>query len=100
MARQDISLLENDYVFVNGDFTIAESDEQHIQDTINAFRSWWKQYPEEGVGIFSWIGSPSNRQEIQKAIRLQLTNDGYSVSNPVVEFMPDGQLLITPNATI
>lgn len=99
-SRYDIALIDNEPIIADGDFVVAISDPQHIEDTINAFPSWWKQYPEEGVGIRSWIGSPSSAQEISKTIRLQLTNDGYQVVNPVVKFAPDGTLTIQPNATI
>ena len=100
MARQDILLNNNVPVFQFGDFVVAESDEQHIADTINAFPSWWKENPEQGVGIRAWIGSPANKQDIQRIIRLQLTADGYTVENPSVIFEPNGELKITPNATI
>ena len=100
MARQDIKIQDNTPEFTNGDFAIGESDEQHVIDTINAFPGWWKEYPQEGVGIRSWIGSPGNRQEVQRAIRIALEADGYSADNPSVEFLPNGELKIAPNATI
>ena len=103
-SRHDISLeriVTNDEpIFLNGDFSIVESDEQHIQDTINAFPSWWKEYPLQGVGIKAWLGSPANIQDMTKAIRLQLQADGYTVTNPKITLNPDGSLIINPNATI
>ncbi len=105
MARHDIKLsntdgYNDDLFFANGDFVIAESDEQHIKDTINAFPSWWKEFPLQGVGIRSWLGSPSNLQEMSKTIRLQLQADGYNATNPKVVLSPDGSLVINPNAII
>lgn len=99
-SRIDILITDNDLVFANGDLAFGVSDVQHIQDTINAFPGWWKEYPQEGVGISEWVGSPANVQEMSKAIRLQLVNDGYSVNNPVIKFEPNGGLTINPNATI
>lgn len=99
-SRFDIQLENNDLVIKNGDFVFAPSDEQHIQDTINAFPSWWKENPQDGVGIRSWIGSPANAQEANRKIRIQLESDGYNVQNPSVKFDADGKLIVQPNATI
>lgn len=104
-SRNDILLeridgINDDFIFSNGDFAIGESDEQHIQDTINAFPNWWKEYPLQGVGIRAWLGSPANIQEMTKTIRIQLQADGYTVTNPKVILNADGSLLINPNATI
>jgi hypothetical protein len=100
MARKDIKLVENDLVFAYGDFVVYESDQQHIEDTINSFPSWWKQYPDEGVGVRAWLGAPTDTQALAKKIRLQLENDGYTVTNPKVNLDVYGKLIIEPNATI
>lgn len=99
--RKDISFVENDLVFSgNGDLMHVESDEQHIEDTINADVSWWKENPIDGVGILKWIGAPALRQKLQKKLRIELESDGYRVANPIVKFEPNGDLTINPNATI
>ncbi|MDQ2718246.1 MAG: hypothetical protein M3Z26_00590 [Bacteroidota bacterium] len=36
MPRQDLALLDNDLLIINGDIAIQESDIQHIDDTINS----------------------------------------------------------------
>ena len=99
--RKDIAFVGNDLVFSsNGDLMHVESDEQHIQDTINADVSWWKEYPIDGVGILKWIGAPALKQKLQKKLRLELESDGYKVSNSFIKFEPNGDLIINPNATI
>jgi len=98
-VRHDIQLLEDDFVFANGDFKIAESDEQHIQDTINAFPGWWKQYPDEGVGIRAWQKSPAIIQQMSKTIRVQLALDNYK-SSPKIAFDSSGTLKIAPNVSL
>lgn len=100
MARYDIYLLNNDCMVSNGDFVVAESDEQHIVDTINAFAGWWKQNPQDGIGIGAWQKGAAQIQELTKQLRLQLTSDGYTVTNPSVTLSPTGQLVINPNATL
>ena len=99
-SRYDIALQDDEPIFANGDFTTGISDQQHIKDTINAFPSWWKQFPQDGAGIRSWIGAPGNKQELQKIIRIQLVSDGYTVTNPVVTLDVNGNLTVEPNATI
>jgi hypothetical protein len=99
-ARIDIAIVENEAAVKNGDFYSAESDQQHIQDTISAFPSCWKQFPEDGVGIKAWLGGPTDTQELAQKIRLQLTSDRYIVNNPTVKFAENGNLIVTPNATI
>ena len=96
-----VGFVGNDLVFSsNGDLMHVESDEQHIEDTINADVSWWKENPIDGVGILKWIGAPGLRQKLQKKLRIELESDGYRVANPIVKFEPNGDLTINPNATI
>lgn len=100
MARQDIQLIDDEPVIKDGDFAIFFSDQQHIEDTISAAPGWWKQFPDDGVGIKSWQGGPINAQAMAKSIRLNLEVDGYKVNNPIIKSDPTGLLIINPNATI
>lgn len=88
----------NDLLIKNGDFAIAESDMQHIADNLNAFPGWWKEHPADGVGVLAYYGGPADAQKLKKQITIQLTADGYKVTNPQVTIGTDGQLTITPNA--
>lgn len=100
MANQDFAILNNDLLCVNGDIAIAESDVQHIDDTINAFPGWWKNNPQDGVGIFKYLNSDGQEQTIKRSLTLNLQSDGYIVNNPSVVTGPDGTLTVIPNATI
>ena len=53
MKSKDIKLENNDFFIdpVKGDFLITDSDTQHVQDIINSFANWWKEFPTIGVGI-------------------------------------------------
>lgn len=82
-----------------GDFVIGPSDEQHIQDTINAYPGWWKQYPADGVGVRDYLNSTRQTQSLSRAIKMQLQADGYSVGNPSIQFS-NGKLTINPDASI
>lgn len=89
-----------DLLIQNGDFVFGPSDEQHIQDTINAIPGWWKEFPIDGVAVITFLNSPGGGQELSRKIKIELENDGYKVNNPIIEFSPDGKLNIYPNATI
>ena len=100
-SRFDIQLIDNDlFISPDGDFVFELSDEQHIEDTINAFAGWWKENPADGVGIKSYLGAPLNTQIIAQNIRTQLNNDGYTVSKPTAVIDANGNLTINPDATI
>lgn len=96
-ARYDIQLKNNDLVFVNNDLVWDISDEQHIQDTINANPGWWKENFSDGVGIRSFISSSGQQQILSRQIKIQLESDLYTVDNPIVTF-DGGKLTIQPNA--
>jgi len=74
----DIKLEENDLLIANGDFTVAESDQQHIEDIIFENVGAYKQFPLVGVGILNYLNSSGSEQGLRNEILSQLTVDGYS----------------------
>lgn len=96
--NKDIALSANDLYISNGDFAISESDNQHIADSLNAFPGWWKENPADGVGVFAYYNSAGQEQTLKRAIQIQLTSDGYKVSNPQVNVDSSGKLTVNPNA--
>lgn len=78
--------------FVDGDFLIGPSDQQHIQDIVESFPGWWKEYVLLGVGIRSYNGSTGKEQEIQTNIALMLRSDGYKVNSVEPSYTPEGTL--------
>ncbi len=109
-TRQDIQLSDNAIIIKdknNGennvhdyDFVFGNSDDQHIEDTINAFPGWWKETPADGVGVFSYLKSSGKELQLSRYIMLQLQNDGYQVNSPQIYFDGNGNLIISPNAKI
>jgi hypothetical protein len=100
MAYRDLTLVKND-LFIDpstGDFGIQDSDFQHIQDVINSYPGWWKNYPEIGVGGQAYIKSSGQDQDLARNIKIQLQGDGFSVDNIVISRDNASNLLITPNA--
>ena len=94
----DIALNNNDLIIQDGDFAFAESDQQHVIDTINAFPGWWKENPTDGVGLMAFKKASTELQTINRKIKIQLQSDGYNVQDSVVKLSPDGKLIINPNA--
>ena len=97
MVRYDIALDNNEIAFKNGDFFTAESDTQHIIDTINAFAGWWKENPLDGVGIMAYSKSPAIIQDINRKCRIEIESDGYRLKAPMVTLSASGTLTINPN---
>lgn len=95
-VNQDISLKNNDLLFINGDFAIQESDQQHIADTINAFAGWWKEHPADGVGVFGYLNSSGKEQALRRSVQINLRSDNYK-SSPTVSVDAAGILTINAN---
>lgn len=89
----------NDIEIVNEDIVWDISDEQHIEDTINAFPGWWQENFSDGVGVGDFLNSDGQEQILARLIKLELESDLYTVDNPSISFLPDGQLSIQPNAS-
>lgn len=86
MSR-DLKLVNND-LFIDpttGDFLIGESDGQHVQDIINSWAGWWKEFPTLGVGVKRFLGRPGGVQVVKRAIKIHLKSDGYRVDNIIVK---------------
>lgn len=81
MAVKDIILLDNDLSIINGDFSVQESDSQHIELIINTYLGSWKQYPLCGVGITNFVNSSGQQLALKRAISVQLEADGMKNVN-------------------
>jgi len=86
MQAQDFLLDSNgDLLIENGDFVVGASDPQNIQDTINAYAGYWKQFPTLGVGIEQYLNSPGLAGELKRLITVQLQSDGFTVNSITVD---------------
>jgi len=82
---KDITLGDlGDLDIVNGDFSVKDSDQQHVILIINTFVGNWKQYPLLGVGILNYLASSGKTQELKRNIGLQLESDGYKVNEIIL----------------
>ena len=79
MAAQDI-LLDDDFdlsIGSDGDFTVGESDVQHIILLIELGVGSWKRYPTIGVGIDKYSGSLNKGGQLKAEITANLKADGF-----------------------
>lgn len=88
-----------DLLIQNGDFVVGPSDFQHIYDIIQSYVGWWKQNPQIGVGIRSYLGSAGMQQTLQRSIKLQLQADNYNNISVTSTTNPDGTFNITVKAS-
>lgn len=97
-AAFDIQLgSDGDLIIQNDDYVYDLSDQQHIKDTINAFPGSWKETFADGVGALSYLNSSGKTQQLARSIKIQLTNDGYSVGNVQLSINQD-TITVKPNA--
>ena len=90
--RYDIEI-DTDFINANNDIQVYESDDDHIQDTIEANIGTYKEFPTDGVGVDNYLNSAGQSQIISREIQLQLKADKYNII-PIVSFDADGKLII------
>lgn len=89
---KDIALdVTGDLMISNGDFVIADSDEQHIADIIRSTKGEWKEYPLCGAEVVKQLKGAMGG-EFRRELRLQLEQDGYNVEDLTIA---NGELNIT-----
>lgn len=78
LITRDIEF-DEDLVIVNGDFSIFESDEAHIENILKANKGYFFEHPLVGLGIIKELKGSKTTQELKQDIRRQLTLDNYNV---------------------
>jgi hypothetical protein len=99
-AYEDFLLdADGDLLIQDGDFVISLSDEDHMQDLIESFVGWWKEFPAVGVGIKQFQASAGQEQVIERNIKLQLQSDGYDIAIVRVTATSDSKFNIQIDGT-
>lgn len=84
-AARDIKLNnDGDLEFVNGDFAIIKSDNQHVEDILIANVNHFKNLPTIGVNIISNLNSSTNNQKVRRLIKLHLKSDRLQVGEIII----------------
>ncbi|MBC7399853.1 MAG: hypothetical protein H7289_07885 [Mucilaginibacter sp.] len=68
----------------NGDFVIGESNQQHQQCLLLAEKGAYKQFPNVGVGLATFIND-ENPDDLLREVRLEFTKDGMKVNRLAYE---------------
>jgi hypothetical protein len=100
MIRYDVLYNEDGLRVENNDLVYLQSDEQHIEDTINAGPGWYKENFTDGVDIRKFLNSDGQEQVLARKIKLELSSDLYRNCSPIINFTPAGVLNINPNVVL
>ena len=84
MAADILLDASGDLAIINGDLVIGESDSQNIIDIIESFAGAWKQFPQVGVGVITFLNSINGAAALEAAIKTQLTADGFNTAGITV----------------
>lgn len=75
--RKDIQHTEGNLVIKNGDFLIAESDMQHVEDIVISPAGDFKSTPMIGFGAVLHLKKNHNQSAFKRDLKIQLEYDGY-----------------------
>lgn len=81
-----------DLEIADGDFVVADSETQELQNILSANQGEWRQFPLIGFGMSDWLLSPLDMAKFRKDVGLQLRLDGFKKYEVILE---DGQLTVT-----
>jgi hypothetical protein len=96
---QDFLLTDEGDILIgsNGDFSVGESDQQHITDIFRSANGEYKEFPLLGCNIMSFLKGKINIQKVKNIIENQLKSDGYNTSGLIVDIDVSGNLIINTN---
>ncbi len=78
MATQDFEFIDDMVIDVaKGDFSIIESDQQHIEHIITANKGHFYEFPTIGAGKDDLLNSSESRARINQVISENLEQDDY-----------------------
>lgn len=80
-----------DLSFYDGDFKVADSDQQHCILILNTSAGNWKQYPLCGVGIINYLAASGQGAALKRSINIQLKADGYVNIDVVLQENSSGE---------
>lgn len=91
MAAQDFEFTDDLVIDpITGDFSIIESDQQHIEHILNAAQGHFYQWPFLGADFAQLINSSETRQRIKQVITEHLAMDDYVVKDILIETTDNG----------
>lgn len=85
-------MMNPDLMIADGDFEVAVSDNQEIQNILDAHQGEFRQWPLIGFGIDDWLLAPLDLAKFRKDVSLQLRLDGFKKPQVTLE---GGQLTVS-----
>lgn len=84
----DLATEEGDFIFKDGDFNIVDSNQEHAAAIMVSNVGEWKQTPNLGVNINSYLNSPGSTTAlfIEQKVAVQLKADGFKTQDLKIEF--------------
>lgn len=79
--RNDILLTDDDIVISNGDFVIADSNQQHVEHIVDAHPGEFKNHPLLGFAALLRLKKNPNPFLFKRDLKIQLEYDGYQSAN-------------------
>jgi len=78
MIKRDILIDKTtlDLTIIGGNFHIGNSELQEALNIVYANKGEYRQHPTLGVGIYNFIGNPSNDLLLNTLIGIELNSDG------------------------
>lgn len=91
MVSKDLVLDDNNDLTISsdGDWLIAQSDDQNIQAILQAEKGQFYQFPLLGYGVSTRLYGPFRKNEERKAIREELRRDNYNVVSLIINDGPE-----------
>lgn len=74
---------EGDLLFENGDFSISDSEAQHIELILQSSQGQWKESPEMGANLHKAQSGVIDRF-LNRDIRVQLEADGVEINDLII----------------
>lgn len=91
MAVQDFEFTDDLVIdTVTGDFSIIESDQQHIDHVLTAAPCHFYQWPKLGANFKLLINSSESQQRIKQIIKEHLAMDDYVTKDILITNGEDG----------
>lgn len=81
--RKDIQHTAGDLVIKNGDFFVAWSDMQHVEDIVISTAGDFKSTPMIGFGAVLQLKKNPSESAFKRDLKIQLEYDGYT--NPEID---------------
>lgn len=76
--------LDDDIAYLDGDFLVSESDQDHVVSILESYVGHWKEFPLLGVGVERYNKSSGRLIDLKREIKIHMQSDGYRVGQIII----------------